>query len=166
MTYPEHDPQRTRALPGQPDPGPQAGHDPRYGDPQADPRYAAEPEEVVEESVEDSYQKRVRTVRMVCSAINFVCVLFAVVLVAQIILTVAEANPENGFASFVGGFSGGVSLGFDGLFTPDSAKAAVVFNYGFAAVVWLLIAAALTYLVRRFALPGPRREVRYRRTTR
>jgi uncharacterized membrane protein len=108
---------------------------------------------------EDRYAKRVRTVRMVCSAITFVCVLFAVVLVMQIVLVLAEANPRNGFASFVDGFSSAVSLGFDGLFTPDSAKAAVFFNYGAAAVVWLLISAALTYLIRRFALPARRSDL-------
>ena len=75
--------------------------------------------------------------RRVNAAINFVCALFAVVLVIQIVLVLADANPKNGFASFMDGFSGAVSLGFDGLFTPDSAKAAVFFNYGAAAVVWL-----------------------------
>ena len=99
---------------------------------------------------------RVRTVRMVCTGITFICALFAVVLAVQIILVLAEANPANGVASFVEGFSGAVSLGFDGLFTPDSAKAAVLFNYGAAAIVWLLISAALTYLIRRFALPTSR----------
>jgi hypothetical protein len=145
MTYPDSDPERTRALPGQ-DPAYQRG------------------EEVVHEQVEDPQAKRLRTVRMVCSAITFVCALFAVVLVTQIILVLAEANPRNGFASFVDGFSSAVSLGFDGLFTPSSAKAAVLFNYGAAAIVWLLISAALTYLIRKFALPGPQRELTYRRT--
>ncbi|SER46446.1 hypothetical protein [Actinokineospora terrae] len=150
MTVPqEPDPRRTQALP--------VDRDDQYVRPAAQ-------EEVVSERVEDSYASRVRTVRMVCSAITFVVGLFAVVLVAQIILVLAEANPRNGFASFVDGFSSGVSLGFDGLFTPASEKAAVLFNYGTAAIVWLLIGAALTYLIRKFALPGPRREVRYRRT--
>ncbi|MBE1468722.1 hypothetical protein [Kibdelosporangium phytohabitans] len=131
MTYPEPDPQRTRALPNQGGPAPAAAEDVRRA-------------------------KRVRTVRMARTAVTFVCALFAVVLVFQIILVLAEANAANGFASFIDGFSGAVSLGFDGLFSPDSAKAAVLFNYGAAAIVWLLISAALNYLIRRFALPGPR----------
>lgn len=121
-------------------------------------------QEVVHERSEDTYARRVRAVRMVCSLITFVCALFAVVLAFHIVLTLADANPENGFASFVSGFAGGVSLGFDGLFTPGSPKAAVLLNYGAAALVWLLIGAALTYLVRRFAMPAPSREVHYRRT--
>jgi uncharacterized membrane protein len=136
MTYPERDPERTRALPG-----PQ----------QADYQQPVSPEP---ENVDERRAKRVRTVRKVCAAITFVCVLFAVVLVMQIVLVLADANPRNGFASFMDGFSSAVSLGFDGLFTPDSAKAAVFFNYGAAAVVWLLISVALTYLVRKFALPA------------
>ncbi|WP_037267796.1 hypothetical protein [Kibdelosporangium aridum] len=133
MTYPEPDPQRTSALPGQ------SGG-------QATPSAAQDARRA----------QRVRTVRMVRAAITFVCGLFAVVLAFQIILVLAEANPDNGFASFIDGFSGAVSLGFDGLFAPDSDKAAVLFNYGAAALVWLLIGAALNYLVRRFALPAPR----------
>ncbi len=131
-----------------------------------DRAYAGPPEEVVHERVEDSHASRVRAIRMVTSFITFVCALFAVVLVAHIILTLADANASNGFASFIAGFSGGVSLGFDGLFTPDSAKVAVLLNYGLAAIVWLLIGVALNFLIRRFAMPGPSRDVRYRRTVR
>ncbi|CRK59520.1 hypothetical protein [Alloactinosynnema sp. L-07] len=136
MTYPEHDPRGP--LPGE--------------------------EQVVHERVEDSAVSRGRAISMVCGFINFLCGLFAVVLATKIILTLADANPNNGFASFVDGFADAVSLGFDGLFTPASDKLAVLFNYGAAAIVWLLIGAALTYLIRRFAQPGAHRQVRYRRT--
>jgi hypothetical protein len=146
MTYPEPDPQRTRALPNQ-DP---AYQDPAYQRPPPQ-QPAAQPQETAH-----SQAKKARTVRKVCTAITFVCAFFAVVLAIQIILVLASANPANGVASFVEGFSGAVSLGFDGLFTPDSPKAAVLFNYGAAAIVWLLISTALTYLIRRFAMPGTR----------
>ncbi|MEV4314246.1 hypothetical protein [Actinocrispum sp. NPDC049592] len=146
MTYPEREPERTRALPEQQpvrrDVPPPAHQDAAY-------------------AAEDRQVKRVRAVRRVNAAINFVCALFAVVLVIQIVLVLADANPKNGFASFMDGFAGAVSLGFDGLFTPGSAKAAVFFNYGAAAIVWLLIAAALTYLIRKFALPSRTAEIRY-----
>ncbi|MGH3860062.1 hypothetical protein [Actinokineospora sp.] len=141
-------------------------NDPRYSDPQREPVVPGMPadEEVVHERVADTDASRNRAVGMICSLITFLCGLFAVVLVAKIILTIADANPSNGFASFVDKFSGAVSLGFEGLFTPASEKIAVLLNYGMAAIVWLLIGAALTYLIRRFAAPGPRREVRYRRS--
>ena len=53
-----------------------------------------------------------------------------------------------------------------GLFTPGNAKVATLLNEGLAAILWLAIGALLTYLIRRFALPGPRRLQRYRRVVR
>lgn len=149
MTYPEPDPQRTRALPNQ---------DPAYQQPppQAQPQPPSQAQYAQQDETAHRQASRVRTVRMVCAGITFVCAFFAVILAIQIIMVLAEANPANGVASFVADFSGAVSLGFDGLFTPDSPKAAVLFNYGAAAIVWLLIGAALTYLIRRFALAGTR----------
>jgi hypothetical protein len=116
-----------------------------------------------EEEVVDSYARRVRVVRTVNTTINLICGLFAVVLALHIVLVLANANPRNGFASFVDSFSSAVSLGLRGLFTPDSAKLQVLMNDGLAAIVWLLIAGVLTYAIRQFALPGPRRSVRYHR---
>ena len=158
MSYPERDAERTRALPPQ-----EQYVAPRHYEDQ----YVATPdEEVVSERVEDSRAKRMRGIRVACSAVSFVVGLFAIVLVAQIVLTLAEANPANGFASFVADFSGAVSLGFDGLFTPGSPKLAVLLDYGLAAIVWLLIGAGINFLIRRFGTPGVNREVRYRRTVR
>ena len=114
--------------------------------------------------IEDREQRRwnrTRTVGMVCLIINIIGGLFAVVLAANIIMVLGEANPANGVASFVRGFAGAVSLGFDNLFTPANAKTQVLLNDGLAALVWLGLAAVLTMLVRRFALPGPRRPLRY-----
>jgi len=103
---------------------------------------------------------RTRMVRIVCTIINVVCGLFAVVLVAQIVLVMGAANPANGVASFVRGFSAEVSLGFDNLFTPANAKVQVLLNDGFAATVWLAFGAVVTTLIRRFALPNPRGLIR------
>jgi hypothetical protein len=108
-------------------------------------------------------------VRMICTIITIVCGLFAAVLAANIIMVLGEANPTNGVASFVRGFASAVSLGLDNLFTPANAKTRVVLNDGFAALLWLGFGALVTMLIRRFALPGPRRPLRYvalrRRTT-
>ena len=112
---------------------------------------------------EDREQRRwnqTRAVRTICTIINVVCGLFAVVLAAQIIMVLGEANPANGVASFVRGFASAVSLGFDNLFTPANGKARILFNDGLAALVWLGLAAVVTMLIRRFALPGPRRPMR------
>lgn len=99
---------------------------------------------------------RTRMVRVVCTIVNVLCGLFAVVLVAHIVMVMGEANPANGVASFVRGFSSAVSLGFDDLFTPADVKVQALLNYGFAAIVWLALGAVVTTLIRRFALPNPR----------
>ncbi|WP_242613832.1 hypothetical protein [Herbihabitans rhizosphaerae] len=98
---------------------------------------------------------RVRAVRITTTVINMVCGLFAAVLAAHIVMVIGEANPANGVASFVRGFAAAVSLGFDDLFTPDSPKARILFNYGLAALLWLALGALITTLIRRFARRGP-----------
>jgi hypothetical protein len=99
---------------------------------------------------------RIGTAQVTCTVINVLSGLFAVVLVAHIVLVIGGANPANDVASFVRGFAAAVSLGFDGLFTPANAKVQVLLNNGAAAVVWLALGAVMTALIRRFALPGPR----------
>lgn len=121
---------------------------------------------VEDQEVVDPRARRVRTVRKVCAVINLVCGLFAVVLGLHILLVLANANPDNAFASFVDSFARAVSFGLRSLFTPDNDKLRIFLGEGVAAIAWLLIAAALTYVIRQFALPGPRTSVRYRRTVR
>ncbi len=84
---------------------------------------------------------------MVCLIINIIGGVFAVVLAANIIMVLGEANPANGIASFVRGFASAVSLGLDNVFTPANAKTRVLFNDGLAALVWLSLAAS-PYQVR------------------
>jgi len=113
---------------------------------------------------EDREQRRwnrIRAVGMICLIINIIGGVFAAVLAANIIMVLGEANPANGVASFVRGFASAVSLGFDNLFNPANAKTRILFNDGLAALVWLGLVAVLTMLIRRFALPGPRRPLRY-----
>jgi hypothetical protein len=123
-------------------------------------------EPVVEEVVErdDTYRKA-RTVYTVCAVIDIVCWTFAIVLLVHIFLVVADANTANGFFQFVSGWASGITLGLDGLFAPASPKVAVLLNEGLAAVLWLLIAALLTNLITRLALPVDHRRAWYRRTT-
>jgi hypothetical protein len=121
------------------------------------------------ENREQRRWSRTRAVQMICTIVTIICSLFAVVLAANIVMVLGEANPANGVASFVRGFAAAVSLGFDNLFTPVNPKTQVLLNHGLAALVWLGLGAVVTMLIRRFALPGPRRPLRYlalpRRTT-
>lgn len=130
------------------------------------PPQAIPPEPMVEEGVEDADHRRRRTVTVVNTVINAICAVFAVVLAVHIVLVIGEANQSNGFASMIDSWSSAVSLGLRDLFVPDDLKLRTFLNDGLAAIAWLVIAGVLTFLIRRFALPGPRREVRYRRFVR
>ena len=121
---------------------------------------------VEEQGIADADHRRRRTVGIASTIINVICVLFAVVLGLHIVLVIGEANQGNGFASFIDSWSAAVSLGLRDLFVPADLKLRTFLNDGLAAIGWLVIAAALNYLIRRLALPGPRREVRYRRVVR
>ena len=134
---------------------------------------AQEPPPVVEspvveqqEEVADPDHRRRRTVGVVCTVINVICAIFAVVLALHIILVIGNANQGNGFAAMINDWSGAVSLGLRDLFVPESEKVRTFLNDGLAAIAWLVIASLLTYLIRRFALPVPRRVSHYRRVWR
>ncbi|SDM39600.1 hypothetical protein SAMN04488074_1213 [Lentzea albidocapillata subsp. violacea] len=124
-------------------------------------------EPVVEEVVErDDDYRRVRTVRAVCAVIDIVCWTFAIVLLVHIFLVIGGANTGNGFFQFIAGWAGNITLGLDGLFTPDNASMATLLNEGLAAVLWLIIGALLTSLIARIALPSGHRRAWYRRSVR
>ncbi|MGI5505917.1 hypothetical protein [Lentzea sp. CA-135723] len=124
-------------------------------------------EPVVEEIVQrDDDYRRVRTVRTVCAIIDIICWTFAIVLLVHIFLVIAGANAGNGFFQFVAGWADGITLGLDGLFTPDNASVATLLNEGLAALLWLVIGALLTNLITRVALPSGHRRAWYRRTVR
>lgn len=172
MRY-EQDPERTRL-----DPYPAAEPPPLQRDPAASrtpepPPVSArrtggpyEDEIVEEEGVANPDYRRIRTVNVVCTVITVICAVFAVVLGVHIVLVLGNANMSNGFASFVDSWASGITLGLTGLFTPGNAKLATLLNEGLAAILWLAIGGLLTYLIRRVAMPGPRRMQRYRRVVR
>ncbi|KZB82902.1 hypothetical protein [Amycolatopsis regifaucium] len=126
--------------------------------------YLNDPREPQEEIVEQT-PARIRVVRVVNAIVHAVCWIFALVLIVHILLVFGEANPGNGFAQLIDGWSRGVSLGLRNLFTPDGAKLRTLLNDGLAALLWLIIGGVVTDLVSRIGLPGPKR-VWYRRTLR
>lgn len=172
MPY-QQDPDRTRLDPypaAEPPPGepPTVRHVAESRTPEPPPVSAPRAggpyqDEVVEEGVANPDYQRIRTVNVVCTIINVITATFAIVLGVHILLVLGNANMANGFASFVDGWASGIRLGLTGLFTPGEAKVATLLNEGLAAILWLVIGGVLTYLIRRFALPGPRRLQRYRR---
>ncbi|ANN19683.1 hypothetical protein SD37_31410 [Amycolatopsis orientalis] len=124
--------------------------------------YINDPREPQEEIVEQT-PARIRVVRVVNALVHAVCWVFALVLIVHILLVFGEANPGNGFAQLIDGWSRGVSLGLRNLFTPDGVKLRTLLNDGLAALLWLIIGGVVTDLVTRIGLPGPKR-VWYRRT--
>jgi hypothetical protein len=131
---------------------------PRTGGPYED--------EIVEEGVANSDYGRIRAVNIACTVISVITGAFAVVLGVHIVLVLGNANMANGFAAFVDGWASGITLGLTGLFTPGNVKLATLLNEGLAAILWLVIGGVLTYVIRRVALPGPRRMQRYRHVVR
>lgn len=150
-----HDPDRTRLdLNPAEEPYPPAR-------PVAEPPLVEQQEEIT-----DPDGRRRRTVGIACTVINVICAIFAVVLALHIILVIGSANQGNGFAQLINEWSGAVSLGLRDLFTPANEGLRTLLNDGLAAIAWLAIAGLLTYLIRRFALPVPRRVSQYRRVWR
>lgn len=149
------------ADPGRPPPavGPQGPPDESY--PAGGRRWRRRPAvesyaDVGEDSAEGDRYRRARVVSLVCTVISVVTAIFAVVLGVHIVLVLGNANITNGFASFVDGWASGIRLGLTGLFTPGDPKLGTLLNEGIAAILWLVIGGLLTYLIRRFAMPGPR----------
>jgi hypothetical protein len=132
----------------------------------ARPPIGAQQPVVEQEEVGDPDHRRRRTVGIVCTVINVVCGVFAVVLALHIILVLGSANQANGFAALINDWSSAVSLGLRDLFVPANEKVRTFLNDGLAAIAWIVIASLLTYLIRRFALPSPRRVSQYRRVWR
>ncbi|MFD8496758.1 hypothetical protein [Amycolatopsis sp. NPDC059657] len=128
---------------------PYPNSDPRFGDPVPVGTPPRGPDHG-----DDRRWTRIWKVRVACTLVHIVCGLFAVVLLAHILLVIGDANPANGIARFVRGWSGAVSLGFEDLFTPEGAGARAAINYGLAALAWVGISALVTTLIRRFALPA------------
>lgn len=92
-----------------------------------------------------------KTVNGAASIVRGVATLFAVVLVGQIVLTLGNANPDNGIVKRVADLARPLALGFKDLFTPTDPKTVVLVNYGLAAIFWLVVGVVLAKIIRRFA---------------
>jgi hypothetical protein len=72
----------------------------------------------------------------------------AAIFLLHIMFVIFEANQDNGFVSGIYNVAKVLVLGLGDVFTPDDAKLGVVLNYGFAALIYLvigqLVARALT----------------------
>ena len=71
------------------------------------------------------------------------------VLVVFIVLTLLDANPDNGLTTIVRDLANTFNLGLSDLFQPEEPKLAVALNYGTAALIWFAITTVVVRLVRR-----------------
>lgn len=94
-----------------------------------------------------------RAARLLAGLVRLVCGLAALILVAHVVLTMGDANPDNGITTFVAGWADRLAPGFRDLFTPDDASLRVLVNYGTAALVWLVLGAIITRVLRRATSP-------------
>jgi hypothetical protein len=90
-------------------------------------------------------------VGVVATVVRWVGLVFAVVLVVHVLLTVGDANPDNGITKFFRATADPLALAFKSLFTPENAHLRVLVNYGLAALFWLVVSAVLSRLIRRLA---------------
>lgn len=88
-------------------------------------------------------------VGVVAGFVRWAGLLAALVLVVHVLLTVGDANPDNGITKFFSTAADPVALAFKSLFTPENEHLRVLVNYGLAAVSWLIVSAVLSRLIRR-----------------
>jgi hypothetical protein len=94
---------------------------------------------------------RASVVGVVASVVRWLGLAFALVLAVHVVLTMGNANPNNGITEFFSTAADWFVLAFRNLFMPDDQKLRVLVNYGLAAVFWMIVSAVLSRLVRRLA---------------
>lgn len=94
---------------------------------------------------------RSNVVGVLAGVVRWVGLAFAVVLVVHVLLTVGDANPDNGITTFFSSVADPLSLAFKDLFRPENAELRVLVNYGLAALFWLIVSSVLSRLIRRLA---------------
>jgi len=86
---------------------------------------------------------------LLATLLRLVGTLIVAVLVVHIVLTLLDANPDNGLTVLVRDLADYFNLGLNNLFLPAEPKLAVTLNYGTAAIIWLVITTVAVKLVRR-----------------
>lgn len=83
------------------------------------------------------------------NVLRIVGMAIVLVLVVYIVLTLLDANPENGLTTLVRDLANTFNLGLSDLFQPEEPKLGVALNYGTAALIWFAITTVVVRLVRR-----------------
>lgn len=86
---------------------------------------------------------------MVIRIVRLITAVTTTIFTLHIVFVVLEANQGNEFVSFIYTLAKGLVLGLGDVFTPDDAKIGVVLNYGFAAVIYLIVGQFVIKALRR-----------------
>ncbi len=88
---------------------------------------------------------------MLATVVRTLALLFAAVLVVDVVLVLVGVNPANGVAQFVATVADVVILGFRDLFLPASPTLMLIVNSLIAAVFWVFVGELLSRLIRYLA---------------
>jgi hypothetical protein len=89
-----------------------------------------------------------RTGNVLATVVRTLALLFALVLIVNVVLVLVGVNPTNGVAQFVGTVADIVILGFRNLFVPANPVAMLIVNSLIAAVFWAFVGELLSRLIR------------------
>jgi hypothetical protein len=92
-----------------------------------------------------------RTGNVLATVVRTLALLFALVLVVNVVLVLVGVNPTNGVAQFVGAVADIVILGFRNLFVPANPLVMLIVNSLIAAVFWVFVGELLSRLIRYLA---------------
>ncbi|RLK59954.1 hypothetical protein [Actinokineospora cianjurensis] len=96
-----------------------------------------------------------RTVGVLAGVVRWVGLIAAAILVAHVVLVMADASRANPLTAEVRGVAGVLALAFKSLFTLEDTKLGVLLNYGIAAVFWLVASSVVAKLIRRLRTARP-----------
>jgi hypothetical protein len=92
-----------------------------------------------------------RTGNVLATVVRTLALLFALVLIVNVVLVLVGVNPANGVAQFVATVANVVILGFRDLFVPANPFVMLIVNSLVAAVFWAFVGELLSRLIRFLA---------------
>ena len=92
-----------------------------------------------------------RTGNVLATVVRTLALLFAVVLVVNVVLVLVGVNPANGVAQFVGAVADVVILGFRDLFLPADPSMMLIVNSAIAAIFWVFVGELGSRVIRYLA---------------
>ncbi|MCW2902474.1 MAG: putative rane protein [Streptosporangiaceae bacterium] len=92
---------------------------------------------------------RKRAVGAIASIVSILTTLVVAVLAVHILFTVFDANGSNAIVAGFRDWADRLAWQFKDVFAPHDPKAAVLVNYGLAAVVYLIVGRIVVGLIRR-----------------